>query len=57
MSTGKAVPSPEAARVAALSGPELIAEAERLAEINRQCGTPHTAAVLDRLAELLDNKG
>lgn len=50
-------PSPEVARVAALSGPELIAEAERLAEINRQCGTPHTAAVLDRLAELLDNKG
>lgn len=49
--------SADAARVAAMTGPELIAEAMRLAAINRQCGTPHTAAVLDRLAELLDNKG
>ncbi len=49
--------TPETARVAALSGADLIAEAMRLAAINRLCGTDHTGAVLDRLAALLDNKG
>lgn len=49
--------SPEAARVAAMTGPDLLAEADRLARCLDLSGMHHTAAILRRLAELLNNKG
>lgn len=49
--------SADAARVAAMTGPELLAEADRLARCLELSGMHHTAAMLRRLADLLNNKG
>lgn len=44
------------AKVPALSGAELMAEARRLARLNDLSHTHYTAAVLRRLCELLEQR-
>ena len=52
------LPGPrDPAKVATLSGPELRAEARRLATNCNLTGMEHTAAVLRRLVEELEKQG
>ena len=44
----------DAARVAEMTGPELLTEARRLAHNLNLTGMEHTAAVLRRLAEAME---